>query len=127
MILLNKKSFALLVLSGCLSAYAVAQPATVNVAPPYPVKPIRAIVPFVPGGATDIMARSLALKLSEAFGQQVVVDNRAGGGGVIGAVMAKDAPPDGYTIFFGTISTLATNVAVNSKVPYDPEIGRAPV
>ncbi len=127
MILLNKKSFALLVLSGCLSAYAVAQPATVNVAPPYPVKPIRAIVPFVPGGATDIMARSLALKLSEAFGQQVVVDNRAGGGGVIGAVMAKDAPPDGYTIFFGTISTLATNVAVNSKLPYDPVRDYAPI
>ncbi len=93
----------------------------------YPVKPIRLIVPFVPGGATDIMARSLAQKLSEAFGQQVIVDNRAGGGGVIAAVMAKDAPADGYTIFCGTISTLATNVAVNSKLPYDPLRDFAPI
>jgi tripartite-type tricarboxylate transporter receptor subunit TctC len=93
----------------------------------YPIKPIRAIVPFVPGGATDIMARSLAQKLSEAFGQQVIVDNRAGGGGVIAAVMAKDAPADGYTLFCGTISTLATNVAVNSKLPYDPRLDFAPI
>ena len=96
-------------------------------AQPWPTKPIRAIVPFVPGGATDIMARSLAQKLSDAFGQQVIVDNRAGGGGVIAAVMAKDAPPDGYTIFFGTISTLATNVAVNRKLPYDPLRDYAPI
>lgn len=94
---------------------------------PYPVKPIRAIVPFVAGGATDIMARSLAQKLSESFGHQVIVDNRAGGGGVIAAVMAKEAPPDGYTIFFGTISTLATNVAVNTKLPYDPVRDYAPI
>src|SRR6187551_2102536 len=94
---------------------------------PYPVKPIRAIVPFVAGGATDIMARSLAQKLSESFGHQVIVDNRAGGGGVIAAVMAKEAPPDGYTIFFGTISTLATNVAVNNKLPYDPVRDYAPI
>ncbi len=93
----------------------------------YPIKPIRAIVPFVPGGATDIMARSLAQKLSEAFGQQVIVDNRAGGGGVIAAVMAKDAPADGYTLFCGTISTLGTNVAVNSKLPYDPRLDFAPI
>jgi tripartite-type tricarboxylate transporter receptor subunit TctC len=93
----------------------------------YPVKPIRAIVPFVPGGATDIMARSLAQKLSEAFGQQVIVDNRAGGGGVIAAVMAKEAPADGYTLLCGTISTLATNVAVNSKLPYDPLRDFAPI
>ncbi|HTE16155.1 MAG TPA: tripartite tricarboxylate transporter substrate binding protein [Burkholderiales bacterium] len=94
---------------------------------PYPIKPIRAIVPFVAGGATDIMARSLAQKLSEAFGQQVIVDNRAGGGGVIAAVLAKEAPADGYTIFFGTISTLATNVAVNSKLPYEPLRDYAPI
>lgn len=93
----------------------------------YPVKPIRAIVGFAPGGATDIMARALGQKLSESFGQQVIVDNRAGGGGVIAALMAKDAPPDGYTIFFGTISTLATNVATNPKLPYDPLRDYAPI
>ena len=66
------------------------------------------------------MARALAIKLSEAFGQQVIIDNRAGGGGVIAATMAKESPPDGYTIFFGTISTLATNVATSPTLPYDP-------
>ena len=94
---------------------------------PYPVKPIRAIVPFVAGGGTDLMARSIAQKLSEAFAQQVIVDNRAGGGGVIAAVIVKDAPPDGYTLFFGTISQLATNVAVNKNLPYDPIRDYAPV
>jgi tripartite-type tricarboxylate transporter receptor subunit TctC len=93
----------------------------------YPIKPIRAIVPFVAGGSTDIMARSLAQKLSEAFGQQVIVDNRGGGGGLIAAVLAKEAPADGYTIFFGTISTLSTNVAVFPKLPYDPLRDYAPI
>ena len=95
--------------------------------PRYPAKPIRAIVGFAPGGATDIMARMLGQKLTEVFGQQVIVDNRAGGGGVIAATMAKEAPPDGYTIFFGTISTLATNVAVNPQLPYDPLRDYAPI
>jgi len=118
--LLNKLYCAVLLLLHCVtSASAQTQP--------YPIKPIRAIVPFVAGGATDIMARSLAQKLSEAFGQQVIVDNRAGGGGVIAAVLAKEAPADGYTIFFGTISTLATNVAVNSKLPYEPLRDYAPI
>jgi tripartite-type tricarboxylate transporter receptor subunit TctC len=93
----------------------------------FPTKPIRAIVPFVPGGATDIMARALGQKLSEAFGQQVIIDNRGGGGGVIAAVMAKEALPDGHTLFFGTISTLATNVATNRKLPYDPLRDFAPI
>ena len=86
----------------------------------FPTRPIRAIVGFVPGGATDIMARQLGQKLTESLGQQVIVDNRPGGGGVIAAVMARDAPPDGHTLFFGTISTLATNVATAGKLPYDP-------
>jgi tripartite-type tricarboxylate transporter receptor subunit TctC len=95
--------------------------------PQYPVKPIRAIVPFVAGGSTDIMARALAQKLSGSFGQQVIVDNRGGGGGLIAAVMAKEAPADGYTIFFATISVLSTNVAVYPKLPYDPLRDYAPI
>ncbi|MEK6593503.1 MAG: tripartite tricarboxylate transporter substrate binding protein [Pseudomonadota bacterium] len=93
----------------------------------YPTKPIRAIVPFVAGGPTDIMARALGQKLTMAFGQQVIIDNRAGGGGLIAATMAKEAPADGYTIFFGTISTLATNVATKAKLPYDPLRDYAPI
>jgi tripartite-type tricarboxylate transporter receptor subunit TctC len=93
----------------------------------YPTKPIRGIVGFVPGGATDMMARALAQKLSDVFGQQMIIDNRAGGAGVIAATMVKDAPPDGHTIFFGTISTLATNAATNPKLPYDPLRDFAPI
>lgn len=93
----------------------------------YPAKTIRAIVPFGPGGATDIMARAICQKLTEAFGRQVIVDNRGGAGGVTAAVMAKDAPPDGYTIFFGTISTLSTNVATKASLPYDPLRDFAPI
>jgi tripartite-type tricarboxylate transporter receptor subunit TctC len=117
-------------LAGAASAMLFACAAFAQPAPgsaPYPVKPIRGIVGFVPGGGTDMMARALAQKLSDAFGQQVIVDNRAGGGGVIAATMAKDSPADGYTIFFGTISTLAANVAVNPKLPYDPLRDFAPI
>ena len=96
-------------------------------APNYPTRPIRAIVGFVPGGATDIMARQLGQKLSESLGQPVIVDNRPGGSGIIAAVMAKDAPADGHTLFFGTISTLATNVATIRNLPYDPRRDYAPI
>jgi len=93
----------------------------------FPNRPIRAIVGFAPGGGTDIMARQIGQKLTESLGQQVIVDNRAGGGGVIAAVMARDAPPDGHTLFFGTISTLAANVATKPDLPYDPLRDYAPV
>jgi tripartite-type tricarboxylate transporter receptor subunit TctC len=93
----------------------------------YPARPIRAIVGFVPGGATDLMARQLGQKLTESLGQPIIVDNRPGGSGIIAAVMAKDAPADGYTIFFGTISTLATNVATSRQLPYDPLRDYAPI
>ncbi len=102
-------------------------PATAQSRDAYPAKPIRAIVPFVPGGPTDIMARGLAPRLSASLGKQIIIDNRAGAGGLIAATMAKDAPPDGYTIFFGTISTLATNVATKASLPYDPLRDYAPI
>ena len=101
--------------------------APVAVAQTFPARPIRAIVGFVPGGATDILARQLGQKLTESLGQQVIVDNRPGGAGVIAAVMARDAPPDGHTLFFGTISTLATNVATSQKLSYDPLRDFAPI
>jgi tripartite-type tricarboxylate transporter receptor subunit TctC len=93
----------------------------------YPTRPIRFIVGYVPGGGTDMMARTLSGKLSNSMGQQVIVDNRAGGGGLIAAVIAAKASPDGYTLFAGTISTLATNVSMYSKLPYDPVRDFAPV
>lgn len=99
---------------------ALAQPA-------YPVKPIRWLLGFPPGGITDIMTRILARHLAESVGQQVIVDNRAGGGGLIAASMAARAPADGYTLFTGTISTLATNVSTYAKLPYDPVKDYAPV
>ena len=86
----------------------------------YPVKPIRYIVPFNPGGTTDILGRIVAQKLTEAWGQPVLVENRAGAGGAVGAELAAKSPPDGYTIMGGTISTHAINASVYSKLSYDP-------
>ncbi|MBI3918749.1 MAG: tripartite tricarboxylate transporter substrate binding protein [Betaproteobacteria bacterium] len=104
----------------CAAGVALPAASIAATAQTYPDRPLRFIVPFVPGGATDIMARTIAAKVNEAWRQPVVVDNRAGGGGAIAAVLAAKSPPDGYTWFIGTISTLATNVAAYRKLPYDP-------
>ena len=85
----------------------------------YPTKPIRMIVPFPAGGATDIVARLVAQKLSEAWGQQVIVDNRGGAAGTIGSELAAKAPADGYTILVGTSSTHAIAQSLYAKLPYD--------
>jgi len=84
-------------------------------------------VGFAPGGITDILTRILARQLSDSLGQPVVVENRAGGGGLIAAQLAARAAADGYTLFSGTISTLATNVSTYRKLPYDPVRDFAPV
>jgi tripartite-type tricarboxylate transporter receptor subunit TctC len=89
-------------------------------AQPYPHKPIRYVVGFAAGGGNDMIARTVSKKLTESMGQQVIVDNRAGGAGIVAAVIVAKAPPDGYTVFSGSISTLATNVSMHSKLPYDP-------
>src|SRR3954470_7599904 len=93
----------------------------------YPEKPIRFIVGFAPGGVTDIVARALSQKLYERFGQQVIVDNRAGGSGTIAAVTTAKSPPDGYTLLMSSISTMATNVSTVKNLPYDPVRDFAPV
>jgi tripartite-type tricarboxylate transporter receptor subunit TctC len=93
----------------------------------WPSKPIRYIVIFAPGGTTDILARLLAPKLSEALGQPVVVENRPGAGGNNGAEMIARAAPDGYTIGSGTVSSHAINATLYKKLPYDPEKDFSPI
>ena len=96
------------------------------IAQQYPTKPIRLIVPFAPGGGTDITARAIAMKLTEALGQTVVVDNRAGANGTIGADIAAKAPPDGYTLSMIS-SSHSVNPSIMKKLPYDLVTDLAPV
>jgi tripartite-type tricarboxylate transporter receptor subunit TctC len=86
----------------------------------YPAKPVRVIVPFAPGGTTDIIARVVADQVQPAFGQLMIVENKAGAGGMIGAAEIAKATPDGYTVGIATVSTTASVPAINPKVPYDP-------
>jgi tripartite-type tricarboxylate transporter receptor subunit TctC len=105
---------------------AVLAPAAAH-AQTYPARPIRVIVPFTPGGSTDIYARTLSPKLAEALGQQVVVDNRSGAGGALGAELAAKAPPDGYTLWIGQTANLAIGPALRKKSAYDPVRDFAPI
>jgi tripartite-type tricarboxylate transporter receptor subunit TctC len=101
--------------------------ATLAHAQSWPSKPIRYIVIFAPGGTTDILARLIAPKMSDALGRPVVVENRPGAAGALGAEMIAKAPPDGYTIGSGTISSHAINVTLYPKLPYDPDKDFAPI
>jgi tripartite-type tricarboxylate transporter receptor subunit TctC len=87
---------------------------------PYPARPLRLIVPYPPAGTTDFAAREVAARLTETLGQQVVIDNRPGAGTLIGLALGAKAPPDGYTITFGTSAGLAVNPALGVKMPYEP-------
>ena len=92
----------------------------------YPAKPIRIVVPFAPGGGTDIMARAIAVRYTEAWGQPVIVDNRAGGGGNIGTDIVAKAPADGHTLLFNTNATIVINPHLG-KISFDPIRDFAPV
>ena len=96
-------------------------------AQPYPAKPVRLVVPFPPGGPADSLARVLAQKLTDVMGQAVVVDNRAGATGTIGAGIVAKSPPDGYTLLLGTSNELAMSPGLYEKLPYDPTRDFAPL
>ncbi|HYC45197.1 MAG TPA: tripartite tricarboxylate transporter substrate binding protein [Burkholderiales bacterium] len=87
---------------------------------PYPTKPLKMIMSFPAGGPTDILGRLLGQKFTESWGQNVVIDNRPGGGGVIGAMLAVKSPPDGYTMYLGGITTLVLAPMLHKSLPYDP-------
>ena len=105
-----KSVFAVLALCGCSSAFAQS----------YPMKPIRMIVAYPPGGGTDIVGRMMAQKMSENFAQTVVIDNRGGAAGSIGSEIAAKSVPDGYTILMGNVAPNAINVSLYAKLGYDP-------
>ncbi len=86
----------------------------------YPDRPLRLVVPFPPGGGNDILARAVGQRLAEPLGQQVIVDNRGGAGGLIGGQIAATAAPDGYTLFLGSVGSLAHNPALRPSLPYNP-------
>ncbi len=106
----------------CLAAFAApaAERAANDPAAAYPSRPIRIIITVVPGGGADVTSRAIAAKLTEAWGQQAIVDNRPGGNGVVGMDIAKHSTPDGHTLVLGTIGPVAVNPSLYSKLPYDP-------
>ena len=93
----------------------------------WPAKPVRIVVPFAPGGTTDILARALAPELSKAFGQSFIVENKPGAGGNIGADLVAKAPNDGHTLLMGTVGTHGINKSLYSKMPFDPQKDFVPV
>ncbi len=93
----------------------------------YPVKPVRIVSPYAPGGLGDLLPRAVAAGLTEILGQQVIVENRPGASMVIGTQLVAKAPPDGYTLVFGSVTSLAINVSAHKNLPYDPVKDFAPL
>ncbi|HEX7438746.1 MAG TPA: tripartite tricarboxylate transporter substrate binding protein [Caldimonas sp.] len=118
-----------LVCASAVAALAPSAPRAQGQAPSgaWPSKPVRIVVPFTPGGTTDILARALAPELGKAFGQTFVVDNRAGAGGNLGADLVAKSAPDGYTLLMGTVGTQSINAALYPKMPFDPVRDLAPI
>ena len=113
---MTRKTLMMLLLAGCVSA-----PAAAAAAAQFPVKPVRMIVPFGAGSNSDVLARTVAVRMAEHWGQQVVVDNRPGAGGNIGIAAVTGSTPDGYTIGAATVGHFAINQFLYLSMPYDPE------
>ena len=123
---LNKQNRRSALISVALSAIAFAAiPAAAQTS--WPTKPVKIVVPFAPGGTTDILARAVAPELSKALGQPFIVENRAGAGGNIGADLVAKSAPDGYTILMGTVGTHGINKSLYSRLAYDPQKDFAPI
>ena len=117
----------LVALASAALAVAFVLPAGAQAPAPYPNKPVKLVIPFPPGGPLDVVGRAIAQKLGEAWGQSVVVDNRPGAGGNIGADIVAKSVPDGYTILMGALSTHAVNPSLYPKMPYDAVADFAPI
>ena len=129
MVLINRKNrrmtikffaYSLIFATNLIAAQAISQPA-------WPTKPVKIVVPFAPGGTTDILARAMAPELSKAFGQTFIVENKAGAGGNLGSDIVAKSAADGYTILMGTVGTHGINVALYEKMPFDPVKDFAPI
>lgn len=110
---------------GSVALFSIANPVWAD--SPWPTRPVRIVVPFAPGGTTDLLARALAPELSRVLGQPFVVENRAGAGGNVGAELVARAAPDGYTLLMGTVGTHGINRALYDRLPYDPVKDFTPV
>jgi tripartite-type tricarboxylate transporter receptor subunit TctC len=119
--------FLLAVAGAALLASAPATQTFAQTAAGYPNKPVRLVIPFPPGGPLDIIGRAIAQKATDDWGQSVVVDNRPGAGGNIGAELVAKSPPDGYTILMGALSTHAVNPSLYARMPYDAVKDFAPI
>lgn len=125
--MLDAQRMALCFRLSLIAGLAIAGGSPPAAAQAWPAKPIRWISPFAPGGGADFTSRALAHKLTPVLGQQIVVDNRGGAGGMVGVDLAAKSPPDGYTLVLGTIGPIAINPSLYSKMPYDPQRDLAPV
>ncbi|WP_341903884.1 tripartite tricarboxylate transporter substrate binding protein [Polaromonas sp. YR568] len=115
------------ILTACLIGWTGLLVAPLVHAQSYPAKPVRLVVPFPAGGATDVLARTISQKASEKLGQQIVIDNRPGAGGTIGSDLVAKAAPDGYTLLIATGSTHSIGPVVNPKIPYNVERDFVPI